>query len=85
MERIPLPPAAEIFNLSQLAERHPRLLPKSRLQWAARNRRKNGLQAANAVFESPAGELLFHEPATIAWLLGLVGRKKPRASRSRAA
>lgn len=49
--------------------------------WMARNRARNGLQAAGAVFDSPVGELLFHEPTTIAWLLGLTGRAKPRSPR----
>ena len=79
------PPASELFSLNELAERHPKLLPKNRLRWAGRNRRHNGLERAGAVFESPVGELIFHEPSTIAWLLGLSGRAKPRAQRSRTA
>jgi hypothetical protein len=73
------PSAAEIFPLRRLAEQHPDLLPEGHLRWAARNRTRNGLSEAGAVFESPCGELLFHEPSTIAWLLGLSGRAKPRA------
>jgi hypothetical protein len=76
-----LPPPAEIFSLKAMAERNPTLLPESRLRWMARNRTRNGLQAAGAIFDSPAGELLFHEPTTIAWLLGLTGRAKPRSCR----
>jgi len=72
-----LPPASEIFSLKALAERNPALLPENRLRWMARNRTRNGLQAAGAIYDSPAGELLFHEPTTIAWLLGLTGRAKP--------
>ena len=82
---VELPPATEIFNLSDMAARHPRLLPKNRLLWAARNRRRNGLAAANAVFESPTGQLFFHEASTLAWLLGRAGRSKPRTTRRRAA
>jgi hypothetical protein len=78
-----LPPPTEIFTGSQLSQRHPDLLPRNRLLWAARNRDKNGLAAAGAVFESPVGELLFHEPMVLRWLLGLTGRRKPRALRCR--
>lgn len=39
----------------------------------------NGLSAA--VFDSPCGELLIHEPSFLAWLLGLSGRATPRATR----
>jgi hypothetical protein len=76
-----LPPTSELFTGPQLSQRHPTLLPQNRLKWAARNRVKNGLSAAGAVFESPVGELLFHEPTTLRWLLGLTGRGKPRRSR----
>jgi hypothetical protein len=78
-----VPPASELFSLKELAARHPTLLPENRLRWAARQRDRNGLGNAGAVFESPAGELIFHEPSTIAWLLGLAGRSKPRAPRRR--
>ena len=84
--KVEVPPVAEIFPLKDLCARHPRLLPESRVRWMARNRDSNGLKAAGGVFESPlGGELLFHEPSVIAWLLGLIGRAKPRARRSRAA
>lgn len=76
-----LPPAAEIYPRRQLIERHPHLLSRHRLNWALRNRATNGLQAAHAVYESPCGELLIHEPPFLAWLLGLAGRAKPRALR----
>ena len=76
-----LPPTSEIFTLRQIAERHPRLLPENRLRWAVRNRERNGLAAANAVYESPFGVLLLHEPALMVWILGLSGRSKPRAFR----
>jgi hypothetical protein len=39
----------------------------------------NGL--SGAVFDSPCGELLIHEPSFLAWFLGLGGRAKPRAGR----
>ena len=39
----------------------------------------NGLTAA--VFDSPCGELLIHEPSFLAWFLGLSGRAMPRAGR----
>jgi hypothetical protein len=77
----PLPPASEIFSLKAMAERNPTLLPENRLRWMARNRARNGLEAAGAIYDSPAGELLFHEPTTIAWLSGLTGRAKPRSKR----
>lgn len=80
----PLPRASEIFSLKALAERNPTLLPENRLRWMARNRARNGLEAAGAIYDSPAGELLFHEPTTIAWLLGLTGRAKPRSTRKAA-
>jgi hypothetical protein len=80
----PLPPASEISSLKVLAERSPTLLFENRLRWMARNRARNALKAAGAIYDSPAGELLFHEPTTIAWLLGLAGRAKPRSTRKAA-
>lgn len=77
----PLPPPGEIFPASQFPQRHPHLLSGHRVAWAIRNRRKNGLASAGAVFESPCGELMIHEPAFLAWFLGLAGRSKPRALR----
>jgi hypothetical protein len=76
-----LPPTSELYPKAQLIERHRHLLSASRLAWALRNRRKNGLQIAGAVFESPVGELLIHEPTFIRWMLGLAGRAKPRRAR----
>ena len=76
-----LPPTSEVYTRRQLVARHPHILSAPRLAWALRNRRKNGLTAALAVFDSPCGELLIHEPAFLAWLLGLAGRSKPRAAR----
>ena len=78
-----LPSVTELFTLRQLSARHPRLLPESRLRWVARNRAKNGMLACGAVYESPVGELIFHEASTLRWLLGLTGRAKPRLVRSR--
>lgn len=80
-----LPPASEIYPRRQLIERHPHLLSRHRMDWALRNRANNGLAAAHAVYESPCGELLIHEPPFLAWLLGLAGRAKPRAARRRRA
>jgi hypothetical protein len=77
----PTPPTTELFNKSQLAARHSHLLSASRVAWALRNRRRNGLDAAGVVFDSPCGELLIHEPAFLRWFLGLAGRAKPRALR----
>jgi hypothetical protein len=37
--------------------------------------------ASGAVFKSPCGELIFHEPALLRWILGLTGRDKPCATR----
>ena len=78
-----LPPTAELFTRTALVARHPHLLSEHRLQWALRNRRRNGLASIGAVYDSPCGELLVHEPAFLAWLLGLAGRSKPRALRRR--
>ena len=80
---IALPPTSELYTRQQLPPRHPHLLNDHRVAWALRNRRKNGLEAAGAVFESPCGELLIHEPRFLAWFLGLAGRAKPRAARGR--
>lgn len=79
-----LPPTSELFPLRQLVLRHPHLLNQSRLEWATRHRKKNGLNAAGAVFESPCGELLIHEPAFLSWFLGLSSRAKPRRLRAEA-
>jgi hypothetical protein len=76
-----LPPTTELFSLRDLADRHPVLLSENRLRWAIRKRNSNGLARAGAVFESPVGEFILHEPATLTWLLGLSGRARPRASR----
>ena len=73
----------ELYPRRQITERHPDLLPEHRVSWALRNRRKNGLDAAGAVFDSPCGELLIHEPRFLAWLIGLHGRAKPRRVRRR--
>ena len=74
-----LPPTSELFTKLQLAARHPHLLSANRLTWALRRRAVNGL--APAVFDSPCGELLVHEPGFLAWFLGLKGRTKPRSAR----
>ena len=79
MDTREVPPTAEIFNIDQLVERHPKFFKKTRLQWAFRNRETNGLK--DAIFKSRSGELYAHEPALLRWFLGLSGRSKPRASR----
>ena len=83
-----LPPTAELFTRRAFAQRHPNLLNDWRVEWATRNRATNGLNDCNAVFESRGsggeGELLIHEPAFLAWFLGLTGRAKPRALRNKA-
>jgi hypothetical protein len=76
-----LPPTTELFSLRALADRHPMLLSENRLRWAIRNRHFNGLATAGAVYESPVGEFILHEPSTLTWLLGLSGRAKPRRAR----
>ena len=76
-----LPPASELFHIRTLVERHPQILTESRVRWAVRQRESNGL--ADAVFEARAGGLIVHEPAFLAWFLGLSGRNKPRASSRR--
>jgi len=74
-----MPPTTELFTKAQLAARHSHLLSANRLVWALRRRTVNGL--SGAVFDSPCGELLIHEPAFLAWFLGLKGRAKPRVAR----
>jgi hypothetical protein len=74
-----LPPTTELVTKAQLVARHPHLLSANRVAWALRRRALNGL--AGAVFDSPCGELLIHEPSFVAWLLGLGGRAKPRGTR----
>lgn len=74
-----VPPTAELFTKTQLVARHPHLLSLNRVVWALRCRAVNGLSAA--VFDSPCGELLIHEPSFLAWFLGLSGRSKPRTGR----
>jgi len=75
----PLPPMTELFTKAQLVARHPHLLSVNRVIWALRRRATNGL--STAVFDSPCGELLIHEPSFLAWFLGLGGRAKPRVGR----
>ncbi len=74
-----LPPTVELVTKAQLVARHPHLLNINRVTWALRCRATNGLSAA--VFDSPCGELLIHEPSFLVWFLGLSGRAKPRAGR----
>jgi hypothetical protein len=73
------PPTTELFCAQDLIRRHPHLLTTARIQWAVRNRRKNGLQ--DAVYVTKSGHLVIHEPQFLRWYLGLTGRKKPRAAR----
>ena len=77
--RLDIPPTSELFSKEALVERHPNLLTYPRLQWALRNRARNGL--SSVVYESKSGQLLVHEPEFLRWYLGLTGRSKPRASR----
>ena len=77
--RLPIPPTSELLSKEALVERHPNLLTHPRVQWALRNRARNGL--SSVVYESKSGQLLVHEPEFIRWYLGLTGRSKPRASR----
>ncbi len=76
-----LPPMTELVTKAQLVARHTHLLSVNRVTWALRHRAVNGLSAA--VFDSPCGELLVHEPSFLAWFLGLGGRAKPRVRRRR--
>lgn len=76
-----LPPSHELFDIRELAARHPHFLSDSRIRWALRNRFRNGLASVDAVFQSRSGQLLIREPAFISWWLRLDGRSKPRASR----
>jgi hypothetical protein len=77
--RLDIPPTSELFSKEALVERHPNLLTYPRVQWALRNRAKNGL--SSGVYESKSGQLLIHEPEFLRWYLGLTGRSKPRVSR----
>jgi len=79
--RVPpsIPPMTELVTKAQLVAKHPHLLSLNRVAWALRYRAVNGL--SDAVYDSPCGELLIHEPSFLAWLLGLSGRAKPRALR----
>jgi hypothetical protein len=77
----PTPPTSELFTQRQLAERHAHLLNLNRIVWAVRKRAENGLETAGAVFASPCGEWLIHEPTFLRWFLGLTSRNKPRATR----
>jgi len=74
-------PTTELGTKAQLVAKHPHLLSVNRVTWALRCRAVNGLSAA--VFDSPCGELLIHEPTFITWFLGLSGRAKPRVMRRR--
>lgn len=74
-----IPPTSELFSKEAMVERHPNLLNSARIQWALRNRARNGL--SGVVYESKSGQLLVHEPEFLRWYLGLTGRAKPRASR----
>ncbi len=78
-----LPPTSELYTGRQLAERHQHLLNAHRVAWALRNRDSNGLTKSRAVFESPCGTLLVHEPKFLEWFLGLAGQAKPRRLRTR--
>jgi len=76
-----VPPTTELVTKAQLVAKHPHLLSVNRVAWALRCRAVNGL--SDAVFDSPCGELLIHEPSFLAWFLGLSGRAKLRAGRTR--
>jgi hypothetical protein len=78
--RSAVPATSELFNKAALVARHPNLLTEARVQWALRNRARNGL--GPSVYESRSGQLLIHEGEFISWYLGLSGRAKPRASRA---
>ena len=78
VRRPDIPPTSELFSKEGLVERHPNLLTYPRVQWALRNRTRNGL--SSIVHESKSGQLLVHEPEFLRWYLGLTGRSKPRAS-----
>jgi hypothetical protein len=74
-----IPPTTELVTKAQLVAKHPHLLSLNRVAWALRYRAVNGL--SDAVYDSPCGELLVHEPSFLAWFLGLRGRAKPRVAR----
>ena len=68
-----------LLTHGSIVAKHPHLLSVNRVTWALRCRAVNGL--SDAVFDSPCGELLIHEPSFLAWFLGLGGRAKPRTGR----
>jgi hypothetical protein len=74
-----VPPMMELVTRAQLIAKYPHLLSAHRVEWALRRRATNGL--SGAIFDSPCGKLLIHEPSFVAWFLGLSGRAKPRVTR----
>jgi hypothetical protein len=58
-----VPDTSALFTKHALVERHSNLLKATSVAWALRNRATNGLEEAEAVFESQSGELLLYEPA----------------------
>ena len=74
-----IPPTSKLFSKEALVELHPNLLTQPRIQWALRNRARNGL--SSVVYEAKSGQLV-HELEFLRWYLGLTGRSKPRASRA---
>lgn len=68
-----------LFSKQDFVARHPNLLTLSRVNWALRHRRDNGLDGVRGVYESLSGVLLIDEPAFLRWWLGLEGRAKPRS------
>jgi len=79
-----LPPINELFPRREFAARHPNILNPSRVEWALRKRRSNGLAATGGVYEARSGELLIREPVFLQWFLGLSGRTAPRRLRRHA-
>jgi hypothetical protein len=79
-KQTPIPATSELFTKEAMIERHPNFLTRPRIEWALRNRARNGLE--NVVYESKSGQLLIDESGFLRWYLGLTGRAKPRGART---
>jgi hypothetical protein len=63
------PPAAELFTVQALVERHPGLLGHNEVD-----------ATVDAVFMTQSGLMVVREPRFLELWLGLTGRNKPRVS-----
>jgi hypothetical protein len=63
--RLDIPPTSELSLRKRWLGGFTILLTYPRVQWALRNRARNGL--SSLVFESKLGQLLVHEPEFLRW------------------